>query len=143
MLCPKCSENLSPCSKTGAHHCPSCKGYWLEPLLLHLKDKSRITHKAIYDIRDQEAKQQPQLKCPKDKDGLYAFFYDEVELDYCPKCRGLWFDDSELDKFKAIKKQQKAPPLQKPLQKNNSKRSTGGEACEGIFELLDFLEIFE
>ncbi len=143
MLCPKCSKSLSPCSKTGAHRCPSCKGYWLEPLLLHLKDKSRITHKAIYDIRDQETKQQPQLKCPKDKDALYAFFYDEVELDYCPKCRGLWFDDSELDKFKAIKKQQKAPPSKNPSKKNNSRRSTGGEACEGNFELLDFLEIFE
>ena len=102
MLCPKCSKSLSPCSKTGAHRCPSCKGYWLEPLLLHLKDKSRITHKAINDIRDQEAQQQTQLKCPKDKTGLYAFFYDEVELDYCPKCRGLWFDANELEGFKKL-----------------------------------------
>ena len=142
MLCPKCSENLSPCSKTGAHHCPSCKGYWLEPLLLHLKDKSRITHKAINDIRDQEAQQQTQLKCPKDKTGLYAFFYDEVELDYCPKCRGLWFDVSELEKFKAIKKQQNPPPSKK----NNSRRSTGSKESHSIFELFelfDFLDFLE
>ena len=136
MLCPKCSENLSPCSKTGAHRCQSCKGYWFEPFLLHLKDKSRIINKAINDVRDQEAKQQSQLKCPKDKAGLYAFFYDEVELDFCPRCRGLWFDDSELEKFKAIKKPNS----------RRTRRSTGSKKSSGIlelFDLLDFLSFLE
>jgi len=125
MLCPKCSENLSPCSKTGAHHCPSCKGYWVEPKLFatHLKAKSIIALKAFYDIRDQKAKQQLHLKCPKDKSPLYAFFYDEVELDYCGRCRGLWFDDSELDKFKAIKKQQQSSRSKPSSKKTNSRGS--------------------
>ena len=139
MLCPKCSKSLSPCSKTGAHQCRSCKGYWVEPLPYILKEQSRITHKAINDIRDQKAKQQSKLKCPKDKDALYAFFYDEVELDYCPKCRGLWFDDSELDKLKQIKQQQEE------LFSKCTGTGTGalGEGLEGFFALFEFLEFLE
>jgi Zn-finger nucleic acid-binding protein len=144
MLCPKCSvtrswisKSLSPCSKTGAHHCASCKGYWVEPLPYILKAQSRITHKAINDIRDQKSKQQPKLKCPKDKDALYAFFYDGVELDYCPKCRGLWFDDSELDKLKKIKQQQEE------LFSNPTRTGAVGETLEGFFALFEFLEFLE
>ena len=166
MLCPKCSKSLSPCSKTGAHHCRSCKGYWVEPLPYTLKAQSRITHKAIdnireisgkaiNDIRDQKAKQQPKLKCPKDKDALYAFFYDEVELDYCPKCRGLWFDDSELDKLKAIKQQQAELFSLRRAELFSKSTGTGifpgtgigtgalGEGLEGFFALFEFLEFLE
>jgi len=144
MLCPKCSKNLSPCFKAGARHCPSCKGYWVEPKLFatHLKAKSKIAIKALYDIRAQKAKQQHHLKCPKDKSPLYAFFYNDVELDYCGSCRGLWFDDSELDKFKVIKKQQQ-PHLKPSSKKTNSRGSKGEGGLEGILEIFEFLSFLE
>ncbi|MBL8855503.1 MAG: zf-TFIIB domain-containing protein [Planctomycetaceae bacterium] len=39
-----------------------------------------------------------------------------IEIDYCPKCRGVWLDRGELDKFiaKAEEKLVARPPVVKP-----------------------------
>jgi Zn-finger nucleic acid-binding protein len=112
MLCPKCNKNLSLCSKTGAHRCPSCKGYWVDPKLYNtlLKNKGSIAIKADGEIRWGNQPQRAwKLKCPKDESILYTFSYAFIELDYCRTCRGLWFDATEIDMFKANKEQQKSP----------------------------------
>lgn len=36
------------------------------------------------------------MRCPVDKDQLIILEYDDVELDYCATCRGLWLDGGEL-----------------------------------------------
>lgn len=37
------------------------------------------------------------MKCPVDDETLLMTQRD-VEIDYCPKCRGVWLDRGELDK---------------------------------------------
>ncbi|MDP2860139.1 MAG: zf-TFIIB domain-containing protein, partial [bacterium] len=37
------------------------------------------------------------MKCPVDKSDMLVVEYEAIELDYCPHCRGVWFDSSELD----------------------------------------------
>ncbi len=38
------------------------------------------------------------MNCPKcQKESLKWVDEDGVELDYCPKCGGIWFDENELD----------------------------------------------
>jgi len=151
MLCPKCNENLSSCSKTGAHRCPSCKGYWVDPELYItlLKTKGGIANKADRSMRREnrwqaqaKPKRKLQLKCPKDKSTLYVFSCGSIELDYCSTCRGLWFDDQELDKFKANQEKQKSSLPKKDLKKTNSTEGSVGELVEGVFAFLDILEIF-
>jgi uncharacterized protein len=39
------------------------------------------------------------MKCPIDNEILAITTRDGVEIDYCPKCRGVWLDRGELDKI--------------------------------------------
>ncbi|MEX1217585.1 MAG: zf-TFIIB domain-containing protein [Acidimicrobiales bacterium] len=38
------------------------------------------------------------MNCPVDGRELLITHRDGIELDYCPECRGIWFDRGELDK---------------------------------------------
>ncbi len=37
------------------------------------------------------------MKCPVCKVPTYAVEHDQIELDLCPDCRGIWFDAGELE----------------------------------------------
>lgn len=39
------------------------------------------------------------MKCPVDNEVLVISDRGGVEIDYCPKCRGVWLDRGELDKI--------------------------------------------
>lgn len=39
------------------------------------------------------------MKCPVDNETLLMTERQGVEIDYCPKCRGIWLDRGELDKL--------------------------------------------
>jgi hypothetical protein len=39
------------------------------------------------------------MKCPIDGETLVMADRSGVEIDYCPKCRGVWLDRGELDKI--------------------------------------------
>lgn len=38
------------------------------------------------------------MNCPIDGRELQMTHREGIELDYCPECRGIWFDRGELDK---------------------------------------------
>ncbi len=39
------------------------------------------------------------MRCPIDNETLVMADRGGVEIDYCPKCRGVWLDRGELDKI--------------------------------------------
>lgn len=39
------------------------------------------------------------MQCPVDNETLVMTDRNGVEIDYCPKCRGVWLDRGELDKI--------------------------------------------
>jgi uncharacterized protein len=39
------------------------------------------------------------MQCPVDGETLVMSDRNGVEIDYCPKCRGVWLDRGELDKI--------------------------------------------
>ena len=39
------------------------------------------------------------MLCPIDNETLVMSERNGVEIDYCPKCRGVWLDRGELDKI--------------------------------------------
>ena len=39
------------------------------------------------------------MKCPVDGAILQMTARQDVEIDYCPQCRGIWLDRGELDKL--------------------------------------------
>jgi Zn-finger nucleic acid-binding protein len=36
------------------------------------------------------------MNCPACKSQMFVMEYDELELDHCPACEGVWFDATEL-----------------------------------------------
>ena len=53
------------------------------------------------------------MQCPVDGSDLVMADRQGVEIDYCPKCRGVWLDRGELDK---IIERTAPPPAQRPGQ---------------------------
>jgi len=52
------------------------------------------------------------MKCPIDQADLVMTERSGIEIDYCPKCRGVWLDRGELDKVIERAGAQAAPPPQ-------------------------------
>ena len=62
------------------------------------------------------------LLCPACKVDLVMTERKDVEIDYCPKCRGVWLDRGELDKIieksAAQEAQQQRAPTPQPQQRS-------------------------
>jgi Zn-finger nucleic acid-binding protein len=41
----------------------------------------------------------PLLMCPNCSEGMQEVRRNEVQIDVCPKCRGVWLDRGELEKL--------------------------------------------
>ena len=52
------------------------------------------------------------MLCPIDGENLVMTDRSGVEIDYCPKCRGVWLDRGELDKI--IDRAQTQAPVTAP-----------------------------
>lgn len=52
----------------------------------------------------------PGMKCPNCKLDLVMSDRQNIEIDYCPQCRGIWLDRGELDKIieRSLQPQNKA-----------------------------------
>ena len=53
------------------------------------------------------------MRCPIDNETLVMADRSGVEIDYCPKCRGVWLDRGELDKI--IERAGAAPAVPQPM----------------------------
>ena len=50
------------------------------------------------------------MKCPTCPDSMLVISdRQNIDMDYCPQCRGVWLDRGELDKLMAIRASQAAP----------------------------------
>lgn len=63
------------------------------------------------------------MQCPADGTTLVMSERQGIEIDYCPKCRGVWLDRGELDKIiersasaAAPQPQAAPPPAKQPVQ---------------------------
>lgn len=81
--------------------CPKCHGIWLDPGELHklLKDKE-VTD---YLTKEIGTKAHSPLICPKCRNLMDIERAEDVEVDVCLKCRGVWLDMGELDDLKNIR----------------------------------------
>jgi Zn-finger nucleic acid-binding protein len=64
------------------------------------------------------------MRCPIDGTDLVITDRSGVEIDYCPKCRGVWLDRGELDKIIDRSAAQMPPPA--PRASGPSGFSKGG-----------------
>lgn len=56
------------------------------------------------------------MKCPNDQTTLVISERQNIEIDYCPECRGVWLDRGELDKMLERSAVLSAPQPSQPQQ---------------------------
>lgn len=90
------------------------------------------------------------MKCPVDNETLVMTERSGVEIDYCPKCRGVWLDRGELDKIidhsrPAAAMQSTAPAAApSPRPQFNAQNSIFGGKSQGKKKKDSFLgELFD
>ncbi len=83
------------------------------------------------------------MKCPVCSVDLVMSERQGVEIDYCPKCRGVWLDRGELDKIVeragtlSSAERPEAPPQRGHRHDEDERR--GGKKRESFWsELFDF-----
>ena len=86
---------------SGIYRCSNCYSHWLDykPVESYFVDIDQMTAKAFRTIWDLKSDKSPTLKCPRDHSDLNLFSYKGIELDFCMKCKGLWFDALEMENF--------------------------------------------
>jgi Zn-finger nucleic acid-binding protein len=108
MKCPRCNIELTTkmIDVVEIDKCEKCRGNWFDAdELRQLKD---LTDKDvnwldfnIWKHEDAFKAQSRNLPCPKCKSPLVAIDYADtnVEIDYCPACKGVWLDAKEFEKI--------------------------------------------
>jgi Zn-finger nucleic acid-binding protein len=64
-----------------------------------------------------------------------------IEIDYCPKCRGVWLDRGELDKLieRSAMPQPAPAPMQRPYREDDDYRGGHRRKKKGFLgEIFDF-----
>ncbi|HEY8518911.1 MAG TPA: zf-TFIIB domain-containing protein [Gammaproteobacteria bacterium] len=59
------------------------------------------------------------MKCPIDETPLVMTERQGIEIDYCPRCRGVWLDRGELDKL--IERSHGGPPPDRPFAREHER----------------------
>ncbi len=78
------------------------------------------------------------MKCPVDGETLVMADRQGVEIDYCPKCRGVWLDRGELDKI--IERSVPTAPPQQAQRGHDDDRGGYRKKRRGSFldDIFDF-----
>ncbi|MFC6689736.1 MULTISPECIES: TFIIB-type zinc ribbon-containing protein [Rhodobacterales] len=76
------------------------------------------------------------MKCPIDGEPLVMTERSGVEIDYCPKCRGVWLDRGELDKI--IERAGPAAPAQDYRHDTHGQRPYKKKRASFLGDLFDF-----
>lgn len=66
------------------------------------------------------------MKCPNDQSTLLITERQNIEIDYCPECRGVWLDKGELDKLIDKGEVAETRQSQREYRDDNSHYNQGG-----------------
>ena len=99
MQCPRCIETMEAVSRDNlvAHSCLYCDGVWisaetLDAIGINLEQASQKKEGRIRQILSTKR------KCPSCPDATLAgLTFNQVEVDRCPACGGVFFDRGELE----------------------------------------------
>jgi len=76
------------------------------------------------------------MKCPVDNETLVMTDRSGVEVDYCPKCRGVWLDRGELDKI--IERSSSGGPSDYPTSRVPGRQPQKKKRESFLSDLFDF-----
>lgn len=78
------------------------------------------------------------MKCPVDGSDLVMSDRQGIEIDYCPKCRGVWLDRGELDKIIERSVGQTAAAAPPPVERREPPREYREEYRERSDDRRDY-----
>jgi Zn-finger nucleic acid-binding protein len=78
------------------------------------------------------------MHCPVDGEELVITDRSGVEIDYCPKCRGVWLDRGELDKIIDRSSGGGTSPVQETRSSPDDKRKKRGGIGDFLEDIFDF-----
>ena len=105
MNCPKCetrSLKVAHLRSVEVNRCPACHGIWFDE-----KELSQLLGLTRQELRPFHTKENAALnaksgKCPRDDSELlrvYSADNQDVVIDTCVSCSGIWLDGGELTKL--------------------------------------------
>lgn len=104
MICPQCHCRLENGVDSGQpiHNCPQCTGIWIGGRSLHAmlaKDNDSASIEQVFDAILELDFRESQRECPHCAPRhLKVVMIEHTELDFCSRCKGLFFDTGELDR---------------------------------------------
>ena len=77
----------------------------------------------------QQMRQHQSFLCPACRIDLVMSERQNVEIDYCPQCRGIWLCRGELDKIieRSLAQSSVQPSVQRPWSEPRNEPPTGGQ----------------
>ncbi len=67
--------------------------------IIRKKKKDKTNNKNSNDLINNEHYQNIPLLCPRCHIVMDKIHKNNVTIDVCPKCKGIWLDDKEIDKL--------------------------------------------
>jgi Zn-finger nucleic acid-binding protein len=105
MDCPRCIEKMEDSNNRGiaTNTCLYCNGKWIKLNSLKEileKEKSALSVVDIKRAFQSHYDGNANRLCPEcEKQKLFQVIVHGIELDHCPECNGLFFDEGELKRL--------------------------------------------
>jgi len=99
MKCPKCNDQLSIKETEGhvGYACESCFGIWLPwKYLSGLSSSHEFDAKELIEKLNKSIKNNTEYNCPTCKTYIETAEINNIEIEWCNTCNGIWFDKNEL-----------------------------------------------
>ena len=132
MKCPEDSASLVVASSEGhcGHVCSRCSGAWLPPSFVSsIAVERHFDPNGILTSLAARTTGVTSLPCPRDGTSLSRADLFDIELDWCSKCQGIWFNRGELSRLLSMH----------PLRSSDSSVGEFVAADVGVNVLLDLL----
>lgn len=106
--CPKCKTQAEPVEYEGVqvYNCGGCGGYWMSPQRLKVIVERRDqvlpepVRQAMMDMADAHntVERLTCFTCARPMKREQFRDWNDIQLDYCQHCNGIWLDRGELEK---------------------------------------------
>lgn len=134
MRCPRDQTGLisfiSSKPHTHAYTCPSCSGIWLPSETVrrlfagHRSAETRFGDLIASRFAQVASPDRHCVTCKKTR--LCVCKIGEIEVDFCPKCHGVWLDEGELQRLK------RWHDKHKPARRG----AVAGELADGLIQVV-------